>query len=66
MAPVVELMVRPAGRPVADQASVWPVLVSVAELDTEVMAVPVTLDLLPGLVTLTAPVTVQAKLVDPE
>ena len=66
MAPVVELTVRPVGRPVADQVSVWPVVVSVAELDTEVMAEPVTLDLLPGWVTLTAPVIVQAKLVDPE
>ena len=60
--PVVELMDRPVGRPEAVQVRVWPVVVSVALLERAVMADPVTLDLLPGLVTATVPVIVQVKL----
>jgi hypothetical protein len=59
--PVELLIDRPAGRPVADQVSVAPDWVSVAELVTAVMAAPVTADLLPGLVTVTVLVTFQVK-----
>ena len=41
--PVVELIDRPAGSPVADQVKVAPGWVSVAESVTPVMAVPDTL-----------------------
>ena len=64
--PVALAMVRPVGRPEAVQVSVWPVVVSVALFVTVVIAVPVTLDLLPGLVTDTVPVMVQVKDVEPE
>ena len=60
------LMDRPAGRPVADQVSVAPDWVSVAELETAVIAVPVTADLLPGLATVTVLVTVQVIAVVPK
>jgi hypothetical protein len=64
--PVDELIDRPAGSPVADQVSVWPDWLSVAELVTAVMAVPVTADLLPGLVTVTVLVTFQVNDVVPD
>jgi hypothetical protein len=60
------LMDSPLGRPVADQVSVAPDWVSAAELETAVMAVPVTADLLPGLATVTVLVTVQVIDVVPE
>jgi hypothetical protein len=64
--PVELLIDSPLGRPVADQASVAPDWVSVAELETAVMAVPVTADLLPGLATVTVLVTVQVIEVVPK
>ena len=66
MDPVELLIVSPAGRPVADQVSVAPDWVSVAELETAVIAVPVTADLLPGLATATVLVTVQVIAVVPK
>ena len=66
IAPVVELMARPVGRPVAAQVRVAPDWVSVADGVRVVMAEPDTLDLAPGLVTETVLVMVQAKLVVPE
>ena len=63
--PVEELMVRPAGRPEADQVSVAPDWESVAALVSVVMAEPVTLDLLDTAVTATVLVTVQVKVVEP-
>ena len=64
MAPVVELIVSPAGRPVADQVSVAVGLVSVALGVKVEMADPVTDDLVPGLVTATVLVMVQEKLAE--
>ena len=64
MAPVVELIVSPAGRPVADQVSVAVGLVSVALGVKVEMADPVTDDLVPGLVTPTVLVMVQEKLAE--
>ena len=61
--PVDELIDSPAGRPVADQVRVAPDWESVAESVTGVMAVPVTEDLAPGLVTDTVLVMFQVKLV---
>ena len=61
MDPVELLMDRPLGRPVADQVSVAPDWESVAELETAVMAVPVTADLLPGLATVTVLETFQVN-----
>jgi hypothetical protein len=64
--PVPELTERPAGRPVADQeVMVAPSDESVAALANEVMAEPETLDRAPGLVTVTAPVTVQVNMAAP-
>ena len=63
--PVVELIDRLVGRPEADQVSVAPDCVSVAELVSVVMAVPVTLDLLDTAVTATVLVIVQVKLAAP-
>ena len=64
--PVDELIDSPVGRPAADHVRVAPDWVSVAELVTAVMAVPVTADLLPGLATVTVLVTVQVKVVVPD
>ena len=61
MAPVAELMARPAGRPVADQVKVRPDWVSVADGLSVEIAVPTEADLDPGLVTVTVLVTVQVK-----
>jgi len=66
MAPVVELIVSPAGRPVADQVSVAVGLVSVADGVKVAIADPVTEDLVPGLVTATVLVMVQANDAEPE
>ena len=63
--PVVELMVRPVGRPLADQVRVAPDCVSVAALVNVVMAVPVTLDWADLAVTATVLVIVQVKLAAP-
>ena len=65
MAPL-ELMDRPVGSPVADQVKLAPVWVSVAVAVRVEMALPAVLDLLPGLVTDTATLTVQVKLAEPE
>ena len=65
MAPVELLIDRPAGRPVADQVKVAPDWVSVAVVVSGVIAVPETLDWLPGLATATVLVTVQLNEVDP-
>ena len=64
IAPVVELMARPVGRPVAAQVRVAPDWVSVADGVRVVMAEPDTLDLAPGLVTETVLVMVQANAVE--
>ena len=64
MAPVVELIVSPAGRPVADQVSVAVGLVSVADGVKVAIVDPVTEDLVPGLVTATVLVMVQEKLAE--
>ena len=64
--PVVELMVRPEGRPEAVQVSVAPDCVSVAALVSVVMAVPVTLDCADLAVTATVLVTVQVKVAEPD
>jgi hypothetical protein len=66
LAPLEELMVRPAGRPVADHE----LMVAVddesdAELWSVEMAVLVTLDWLPGLATVTVLVTFQVNVVEP-
>ena len=61
IAPVEVLIDSPAGRPVADQVRVAPDWESVAELVTAVMAVPVTVDWLPGLATVTVLVTFQVN-----
>lgn len=63
MVPVEELMVRPAGRPVAVHETVAVDDESWAELLSGVMAEPVTLDWLPGLVTVTVLVMFQVKVV---
>ena len=65
MVPVDELIERPAGRPEAVQVSVAPDWVSEAELESAVMADPVTFDLAPGLVTVTVLVIVQVKVAEP-
>jgi hypothetical protein len=65
MVPVDELIERPAGRPVADQVSVAPLSVSVAELASGVIAVPVSPDWFPGLVTETVEETDQANDAEP-
>src|SRR5580704_2278643 len=65
MVPVVWLIESPVGRPVAVHVNVWPVWESVAELVSGVIAVPETLDWLPGLVTETVLVTVQVNEVEP-
>ena len=59
--PVELLIDRPVGSPVADQVRVAPDWESVAELETAVIAVPVTAALLPGLATVTVLVTFQVK-----
>jgi hypothetical protein len=59
-------MVRPMGGPVAPKVSVAPDWVSVAAICRAVMAVPETLDWVPGLVTATVLVMVQVKLAVPE
>jgi len=64
--PVELLTDSPAGSPVADHVNVWPDWESVAELDTAVMALPVTALLLPGFVTVTVLVTVQVKVAVPD
>ena len=64
--PVDELIESPEGRPVADQVRVAADWESVAELDSGVMAVPVTDDVLPGLATDTVLVTVQVMAVVPK
>jgi hypothetical protein len=52
MAPLVELMDRPAGRPVAEKLTVLPPVVSWGALMVRVlMALPDTFDWVPGLVT---------------
>ena len=66
MAPVAPLSVSPVGRPVADQVRVAPVWVSVASKESVVIAVPLGELWAPGLVTATAPTTVQLKLAEPE
>jgi hypothetical protein len=66
MVPLDELIESPVGRPVADQVRVAPDWESVAESVTGVMAVPVTEDLAPGLVTATVLETVQVKAAVPE
>ena len=63
--PVEELIDNPAGSPVADHERVAPDWVSVAELVRVLMAVPVTFDLAPGLVTVTVLVTFHVKVADP-
>ena len=65
MAPVALLSVSPVGSPVADQVRVVPEDESVALLASVVMALPAALDWAPGLVTATAPTTVQLKLAEP-
>ena len=65
MAPL-ELTDSPVGRPVELQVKLAPVWVSVAILRSGVMAMPVVLDLLPGLATDTAPAIDQVKLAEPE
>ena len=65
MAPVVELIVNPAGRPVADQVSTALGWVSLAEGVSVEMAELVTLVWLPGLVTMIVSETVQAKVAEP-
>ena len=65
MAPL-ELTDSPVGSPVELQVKLAPVWVSVAILRSGVMALPVVLDLLPGLATDTAPVIDQVKLAEPE
>ena len=65
MAPVEALMVRPAGRPVADQVKAWPDWVSVALFVRVVMAVPVTPDWAVWPATATVLVMVQEKVVVP-
>lgn len=64
MAPVVELIDRPVGRPVAEYVSVAVDEVSDEVGVREVMAEPDTLDLAPGLVTATVLVTFQVKLTE--
>jgi hypothetical protein len=59
-------MVRPAGRPVALKVRVAPDWESVAAICRLLMAVPETLDWVPGLVTATVLVMVQVKLAVPE
>jgi hypothetical protein len=61
MAPVAVSSESPLGSPVTDQVKVAPGWVSVALSARAEMAVPETLDLLPGLATDTAPDTVQVK-----
>jgi hypothetical protein len=63
MVPVEELMVRPAGRPVAVHETVAVDDESWDELLSGVMAEPVTLDWLPGLVTVTVLVMFQVNVV---
>ena len=63
--PVELEMARPAGRPEAVQVNVAPDWVSDALLESDVMAVPVTFDLAPGLVTVTVLVIVQVKVAEP-
>ncbi len=65
MAPVELAMASPAGRLAALHVKIWPVVVSDAVGVSVEMADPVMFDLLPGLVTDTAPVTVQANEVEP-
>ena len=64
--PVAGAMTSPVGSPVADQVRVVPEDESVALLASVVMALPAALDWAPGLVTDTAPATVQVKLAEPE
>ena len=63
--PVELEMARPAGRPEAVHVNVAPDWVSEAELESAVMADPVTFDLAPGLVTVTVLVIVQVKVAEP-
>ena len=64
--PVELLMESPAGRPVADQVLVAVDEESDPEMDRGVMAEPVELDWVPGLVAVTVLVTFQVKLAEPE
>ena len=66
MVPLEPLIDRPTGSPVADQVSVAPDWVSVAEFVRPAIAVPDTSDWLPGLVTVTVLVIVQENDVEPE
>ena len=65
MVPVEVLMASPVGKPEADQVSVAPGWVSLAEGVSVEMAEPVTLVWLPGLVTMIVSETVQAKVAEP-
>jgi len=65
--PVVGLIDRPAGRPVADHDAMVAVdEESVADGVSGAMAVPLTLDRVPGLVTVTTVVMVQVNVAEPE
>ena len=66
MAPLLALIDRPLGSPVAVQVSDAPLWVSVATGDTWVMADPVTLDFEAIVFRVTVLNTVQLKLVEPE
>ena len=66
IAPVEELIAKPVGRPVADQVSTAPGWVSLAEGVRVEIAEPVTLDRLPGLVTIRVSEIVQANVAEPE